>query len=95
MHHTRLNNKHRRIVEEKFERKLNSWKAKYLTYGGRLTLINYVFSNLVVYMVSFFKIPKEVLKIIDFFRSRFFWQGEQQKKKYRLARWNIMCRPVE
>jgi hypothetical protein len=29
MHHTRLNNKHRRIVEEKFERKLNSWKAKY------------------------------------------------------------------
>jgi hypothetical protein len=95
MHHTRLNNKHWRIVEEKFERKLNSWKAKYLTYGGRLTLINYVFSNLVVYMVSFFKIPKEVLKIIDFFRSRFFWQGEQQKKKYRLARWNIMCRPVE
>jgi hypothetical protein len=49
-------------VEEKFERKLNSWEAKYLTYGGRFTLINYVLSNLVVYMVSFFKILKRSSK---------------------------------
>jgi hypothetical protein len=63
MHRTGLHNKDRTIVEEKFERKRNSWKAKYLIYGGRLTLVNFVLSDLVVYMVSCFEIPKEGLKL--------------------------------
>ena len=44
-------------------------------------------------MCSFFEIPKEVLKKLDHFRSRFFWQGSEEKKKYRLTKWNVICRP--
>ena len=32
---------------------------------------------------------------MDFFRSRFFWQGDSEKKKYRLAKWSVVCRPKE
>jgi hypothetical protein len=32
---------------------------------------------------------------IDYFRSRFFWQGESHKRKYRLAKWNILCQPKD
>jgi hypothetical protein len=32
---------------------------------------------------------------LDYFRSRFFWQGDGEKKKYRLAKWNILCRPKD
>jgi hypothetical protein len=44
-------------------------------------------------MMSFFEVPKGVLKNLDHFRSRFFWQGSNNKHKYRLARWDILCRP--
>jgi hypothetical protein len=46
-------------------------------------------------MMSFFEIPKGVLKNLDHFRSRFFWQGSSDKHKYRLAKWNILCRPKD
>ena len=25
--------------------------------------------------------------------SRFFWQSDEQKRKYRLAKWDILCQP--
>jgi hypothetical protein len=45
-------------------------------------------------MMSFFSIPKGVLKKLDYFRSRFFWQQEE-RKKYRLGKWNILCQPKD
>ena len=60
-----------------------------------MVLINSVLSNMVLYMISFFQLPKGVLHRLDYFRSRFFWQGDSEKKKYRLAKWNIVCRPKD
>jgi len=48
-----------------------------------------------MYMMSFFEIPKEVRKKLDYFRSRFFWQSDEHKRKYRLAKWDILCQPKE
>jgi hypothetical protein len=46
-------------------------------------------------MLSFFEVPRGVLKKIDYYRFRFYWQSDQHKKKYRLMRWNIICQPKE
>ena len=85
------------LIGEKWKnalrKKLSSWKAKYLSYGGRLVLLNSVLNSLPMFMMSFFEIPKGVLKNLDHFRSRFFWQGSSDKHKYRLAKWDILCRP--
>jgi len=78
-------------IEERFEKKLSCWKAKYLSYGGRLVLLNSVLSSLPMFMMSCFG----VLKNFDHFRSRFFWQGSSEKHKYRLANWDILCRPKD
>jgi len=48
-----------------------------------------------MYMMSFFAIPRGVLKKLDYFRSRFFWQSDNQRRKYRLAKWSILCQPKE
>jgi hypothetical protein len=85
MHVRRLSNRHWNAVEERFQKKLSSWKGKFLSSGGRLVLINSVLSSLPMYMMSFFAIPKGVLKRLDYYRSRFFWQCEEHGKKYRLA----------
>ena len=95
MHHRQLRNIDWRKVEEHFEKKLTCWKAKHLSYGGRLVLLNSVLSSLPMFMMSFFEIPKGVLKKLDQYRSRFFWQGDLDKKKYRLAKWDILCHPKD
>jgi hypothetical protein len=46
-------------------------------------------------MISFFEMPKGVLQKIDYYRSRFFWQGDDHKKKYRLTRWDIISQPKD
>jgi len=95
MHFRKLRNADWRIVEEKFEKKLSSWKGKHMSVGGRLVLINSVLTSLAMFMLSFFEVPKQVLERLDYYRSRFFWQSEEHKKKYRLAKWNILCQPKE
>ncbi|WVZ54184.1 hypothetical protein U9M48_005022 [Paspalum notatum var. saurae] len=88
MHHRKLRNK-------RFEKRLIGWKRKLLSVGSRLVLINSVLSSLPMFMLSFFKIPKRVLKKLEYFRSRFFWQNDQHKKKYHLIRWDQIRQPKE
>ena len=64
-----------------------------MSYGGQLVLINSVLTSMPMFLLSFFEAPKGVRKRLDFHRSRFFWQSDDVKKKYRLARWDIICRP--
>jgi hypothetical protein len=66
-----------------------------LSLGGRLVLINSVLTNMILYMISFFLLTKGVLHKLDYYRSRFFWQGDSEKKKYRLVKWSIVCRPKD
>ena len=93
MSHHKLANKDWGQIEERFQKRLSSWKGKLLSTGGRLVLINSVLSSLPMFMLSLFRIPKGVLKRLDYYRSRFFWQCDEHKKKYRLARWSILCEP--
>jgi len=72
IHYRRLSNADWKRVEERFEKRPNSWKGKRLSTGGCLTLINSVLSSLPMYMMSFFALPKGVQKKLDYFRSRFY-----------------------
>jgi hypothetical protein len=80
------------MIEEQIEKKL-SWKGKYLSMGGRLVFINSVLSNLLMFMLSFYEIPKGMLEKIDYFYQGFVWQNDSQKKKYTLTKWSIICQP--
>jgi hypothetical protein len=61
-----------------------------LSYEGRLGLINSVLSSIAMFMLSFYKLTKEILHKLEFYKSRFFWQGDNHKKKYRLPKWSIL-----
>ncbi|WVZ93430.1 hypothetical protein U9M48_039408 [Paspalum notatum var. saurae] len=63
-----------------FQTKKGLKQGKLLLYGGRLVLINSVLSSFAMYMMSFFEIPKDILKKLDFYRSSFFWQGDNHRK---------------
>jgi hypothetical protein len=61
----KLLNKNWRGVQERFQKKLSSWKGKFLSSGGRLVLINSVLSSLPMSMMSLFRISKGVLEKLD------------------------------
>jgi hypothetical protein len=44
-------------------------------------------------MIAFFHLSKGVLKILNYFGCKFFWQRDSEKRKYRLAKWSVVCRP--
>jgi hypothetical protein len=85
MHHRKLKNLDWKEVEERFEKKLSNWKGKLLSAGGRLVLINSILSSLSIFMLSFFEVPCEILNKLDYYRSRFFWQSDGHKKKYKIT----------
>jgi hypothetical protein len=66
-----------------------------LSVGGRLVLINSVLNSLLMFMLSFFKVPRGVVKKLDYFRSRFFWQSDEHKKKYRLTKSKLVYTPKD
>ena len=47
-------------IEEKFRRRLAAWKRQYISKGGRLMLIRSTLSNLPIYLLSLFRLPKSV-----------------------------------
>ncbi|WVZ51479.1 hypothetical protein U9M48_002624, partial [Paspalum notatum var. saurae] len=95
MHYRKLRNSGRKHIEERFKKCLIGWKGKLLSVGGRLVLINSVLSSLPMFMLSFFAIPKGVLRKLDYFRSRFFRQNDQHKKKFHLIKWDHIRQPKE
>ena len=95
IHYRRLLNKEWNTVESRFEKKLACWQSKLLSYGDRLVLINSVLTSLPMFMLSFLEVPVGVRKRLDVYRSRFFWQSDQYKRKYWLTKWNIICRPKD
>ncbi|GKV46774.1 hypothetical protein SLEP1_g53743 [Rubroshorea leprosula] len=61
---------------ESVRKKLASWKGRYLSMGGRITLINSVLSSLPVFLMSVYVIPKGIIHSIDKLRKSFLWGGE-------------------
>jgi hypothetical protein len=67
-------------VEDRSEKKLGKLVGKLLSYGDRLSLVNSVLTSLPMFMLSFPELPKGVMKILNFLRSRFFWQSNGHKR---------------
>jgi hypothetical protein len=60
-------------IEDRFERKLESWIGKLQSYGDQIILINPVFTSHPMFMLTFLEILKGVRKILDYFLSHFFF----------------------
>ncbi|KAJ9553128.1 hypothetical protein OSB04_017173 [Centaurea solstitialis] len=62
-------------VVEKLRAKLSSWKAKAISFGGRLRLTKSVLGSSPLYFLSLFRSPSGVLSELERIRKNFFWGG--------------------
>jgi hypothetical protein len=79
-------------LEEKLDKKLDTWQGHSLSYGGRSVLIKASLSNTTIYHMLMFLLPKTTIEKMEKIRRRFFWQGGKLKKKYHLVRWDKVCK---
>ncbi|RVX19153.1 putative ribonuclease H protein [Vitis vinifera] len=81
-------------VEERFKRKLALWKKQYLSKGGRLTLIKSTLSNLPIYFMSLFVIPRKVRLRLEKIQREFLWGDMEERRKIHLVRWEVTCKDM-
>ena len=78
---------------DQIERRLKA-TARFLDYGGRLTLVNSVLSSLPTHYLGSLKIPKTIIKIFDRGRRHCLWdKNEASGTSHSLAAWSVVCRP--
>jgi len=80
-------------LAEKMGKKLQPWKGKHLSSGGRLILTNASLSNMPTYVMGMFLLPETTHQQMDEVRSKFLWRGHETKFKYHMVRWENVCFP--
>ncbi|GKV35115.1 hypothetical protein SLEP1_g43429 [Rubroshorea leprosula] len=88
---------HRRLslwqpLVEGFRKKLLKWNRCWLSFGGKLTLLSYVLSSLLVFLMSVYLAPKGIIKILDKIRREFLWGGQGESRKINWVKWQQVCR---
>ena len=68
-------------IISKIKRKLNGWQHKLLSFGGRICLILSMISSISIYFMSFFRVPKKVVLVLESLFRNFLWGGEGERKR--------------
>jgi hypothetical protein len=78
---------------EKMRKKLQPWKGKNLSSGGRLILTNSSLSSMPTYLMGMYLLHEGIHVQMDAVRSKFFWRGDIDKFKYHMIKWENVCLP--
>jgi hypothetical protein len=77
----------------RIERRLSA-ASQFLSYAGRLQLVNSVISSLPTYYMCSLKLPLTVIEIIDKHKKNCLWRGKDfNGKRYNLAAWDLVRKP--
>jgi hypothetical protein len=91
--YTKPKMEHFLYIIERIQRRLNVC-SQYLSYDGRLLLVNAVFSSLPTFIMSCLLLYKGIIEQVDKYRRHIFWRGKDlEKKNPPLAAWDLLCRP--
>ncbi|XP_058741667.1 uncharacterized protein LOC131614056 [Vicia villosa] len=69
---------------KKMRNRMEGWTNRFLNLGGRITLLKSVLSSLCIFTMSFYKMPKKVVRKFTSIQSRFLWGGVEDR------RWRIL-----
>ncbi|KAJ9536550.1 hypothetical protein OSB04_un000302 [Centaurea solstitialis] len=74
--------------------RLQNWKCKFLSFGGRKQLISSVLQSLQLYWMGVFLFPSGVLHDLERLCRDFLWtQGDPSRGRCKVA-WSLVCRPL-
>jgi hypothetical protein len=74
-------------------KRLGAWGNKYVSLGGRITLLNSVLNAIPIFYLSYLKLPVQVWKQIRRMQREFLWGSRRGIKKVSWIKWDIVCLP--
>ncbi|KAJ9678120.1 hypothetical protein PVL29_022881 [Vitis rotundifolia] len=80
-------------VIERISSRLDGWQKAYLSFGGRITLIQSCLTHMPCYFLSLFKIPASVAARIERMQRDFLWSRVGEGKRDHLVSWDVVCIP--
>ncbi|KAG5531062.1 hypothetical protein RHGRI_025876 [Rhododendron griersonianum] len=89
-----LTSKRKEIFQEiinKIDDKCQGWVSLLLNKAGRLSLLKYILTSMLVFHMSNLKFPVYVTKKISSILSNFLWSGAANKKSYHWKKWDSLC----
>ncbi|KAK2415745.1 hypothetical protein QL285_038202 [Trifolium repens] len=80
---------------DNLRKRLFSWRNKYISFGGRIVLINAVLNSMPIFYLSFLKIPVSVRKKVIRIQREFLWGGVKGGRKVSWIKWSVICKEKE
>lgn len=80
-------------LKQKLANKLQGWKGKTISGGGREILVKVVAHVLPVYSMSVFLVPKKICNDLNRVVARFWWSGGREYKIICWKAWKHLCKP--
>ena len=69
------------------------WRGRYNTQAGKVALINVCLTSLPMFLMGFYLLPIGTHAGFDKHRGAFFWNAADNKRKYRMIKWDLICKP--
>ncbi|MCH79323.1 LINE-1 reverse transcriptase like [Trifolium medium] len=73
--------------------RVGSWGNKYLSFGGRIVMVNAVLNAIPIFYLSYLKLPVKVWKEVVKIQRKFLWSGLSNRSKISWVKWEDVCRP--
>lgn len=80
-------------VKQRVWRKLQCWKSKLFSAGGREVLIKTVAQDIPTYTMSLFRLPISLCHQIQSMIINFWWGAKRDEKKVHWSKWRRLCSP--
>lgn len=78
---------------DKVNSRLASWKGKFLSFAGRITLASSVLLSIPIYSMATIVLPKKICDGIDNVVRNFIWNGSRPGNRIYLVSWEEVCNP--
>ncbi|XP_058750811.1 uncharacterized protein LOC131623820 [Vicia villosa] len=75
--------------------RLNEWRGRHLSIGGRVVLLNSVIYAIPLYSLSFYRAPRKVIKEFIGIQRRFLWRGVEGGQCVNWVSWKVVGKSRE
>jgi hypothetical protein len=95
LHYDKLRKEDIEPIVDKIIKRIAGWKGMLLSYGARITLLKACLASIPIYMMLVIKFPKWVVEAINSQMTNFFWNDQENNRKYHLSNWQSLAQKKE
>ncbi|CAN1171980.1 LINE-1 retrotransposable element ORF2 protein [Linum perenne] len=82
-----------KVLIDKITDRIKSWRAKCLSYAGRVQLIEYVLYSMCYYWMNIFLLPKKIIKAVQQICAKFLWGTNEAGNANSKVAWDKLSCP--